>query len=269
MAGVILFAPLAEVSAQRTDVSVSGGVESKSEERITVTGPADIEITKKDGTVYRFHVDAGASVSYAFTNDDKGNVKVDVKKLPAEGVLQATGVIDPRDSMVGLAFSSPMRETFGISDVTLPEDITFTANLKVDDWNSPRTASFTAVQSTITLPSFDLLNGQAETGPITVTMDPGSPAVGEIDLRTGEYRMSYGLILDMPNVRLSSGEPFKVAQTVKGIVDKAMLAEIMETEGGTGSLGTTAGIIAVIAAVLAAVVFIMRRMRTQAREGSS
>lgn len=259
LCAALLF-PAQGVFAQSTNVSVVGGIESKSEESITVTGPADIEITKKDGTIYRLHVEAGAAVSYSVKNDEKGTIKVDVKKIPSTGVLQTTGAIDPRTNTVGLTFLSPAREAFGVQSVTLPEDIQFTSDLKVDDWDAPRKATFTATQSTIKLPSFDILNGQAETGPITITIDPEDPVVGEIDLLTGEYTTSYGLILDMPNVRLSNGQPLKVKQAVQGLVDKAILAKVLGKQSGAGSF-TTAGTIAAVVVVIVAALFAVRKMR--------
>ena len=254
---IILSLP-ASVLAQK--VGASGSVESESKEEIK--GPAKRKITKKDGTVIEIEVKEGGSV--IITDKDKAEVDIEVSKTPVSDILNITGLIDPSKGLLTLNFPTETKEMFGVEDLEIPETMEFSFDIQIDDLDNPRIATFINEQTTFTLPSIDILNGEAETGPITITINPNVQGVGEINFITGEYSTSYSLIVDMPNMRQANGEPLIIEQTVNGKISKELIDQITNKINGGINFTVTGTVSAVIIVlIIISVLFIRKRSKKE------
>ncbi len=75
----------------------------------------------------------------------------------------------------------------------------------------------------LTSPSFKLLGGQAESGPVRISLDPEVPITGTINFVDRTYDAWVPLVLDMPNFRVLDPEtgaagPLRIVEHVRGVI---------------------------------------------------
>jgi hypothetical protein len=191
-------------------------------------------IKDADGNPVKLDVPAGSHYISKVKSHDEGVFTLIVKQLasliPGHTTKSVKGSMEPHNSVLTLgglpeAFFGPK---IG-SSVDLPEEYSLDGVLDISD---PNHMTFSSLTTTLKLPSLPILDGQSETGPIVVSLDPSVPVTGSIDLIAQTFKFSSRLLVDMPQVRLYSdanpkGGPIPVLETITGTFSQTSCGDVL------------------------------------------